>query len=218
MAEAPTRRGLPFVVSSPSGAGKTTLCRAVVDRDPQIVHSISYTTRKRRSGERDGVHYHFVGRAEFRRMGEAQAFVEFADYGGNLYGTGAAALDEALASGKDVLLEIEIQGARQIRQRRPDARLIFLLPPSRSELERRLRGRGTDSDEVIERRLASSRSELEEMSWFDYLVMNDDLETAIGEVREILGGERAGERAALVTRFGREAVLKRLGGRFDILP
>ena len=209
------RRGIPFVVSGPSGAGKTSVCRAAVERGPGIVHSVSHTTRPPRPGERDGVHYHFVSEKAFRALVERQAFVEFAEYGGHLYGTSAEQLDATLARGTDVLLEIDVQGAEQIRARRSDARLIFLLPPSKRELERRLRGRGTDAPEVVERRLALAQRELEAVRLFDYVVVNDDLERAIADVREILAAERAARVAPARARHGREAVLKRVGPRFD---
>ena len=209
------RRGIPFVVSAPSGTGKTTVCRAVVDRDPGIAHSVSHTTRPPRAGERDGVHYHFVSEKAFRALVERKAFVEFAEYGGYLYGTSAEQLDAALARGTDVLLEIDVQGAEQIHARRPDARLIFLLPPSKRELERRLHGRGSDAPEVVERRLALAERELEAVHLFDYVVVNDDLERAIAEVREILAAERDGRAGEARARHGRAAVLKLVAPRFD---
>lgn len=185
------RRGIPFVLSGPSGVGKTSVCKALVEREPGLVHSVSHTTRARRPGEREGVEYHFTSRAEFEALAARGVFVEYAEYGGNLYGTSAEQLDAALARGTDVLLEIEVQGAAQIRARRPDARLIFLLPPSWAELERRLRGRGTDGPEVVERRLALARRELEAADLFDWRVVNEDLERTIAEVRQILASERA---------------------------
>ncbi len=185
------RRGIPFVLSGPSGVGKTSVCKALVEREPGLVHSVSHTTRARRPGEREGVEYHFTSRAEFEALAARGVFVEYAEYGGNLYGTSAEQLDAALARGTDVLLEIEVQGAAQIRARRPDARLIFLLPPSWAELERRLRGRGTDGPEVVERRRALARRELEAADLFDWRVVNEDLERTIAEVRQILASERA---------------------------
>jgi guanylate kinase len=216
MAAGARRRGIPFVLSGPSGTGKTTVCRALVDGDPQLIHSVSYTTRAPRAGERDGVHYHFVSREAFEKLVAQQTFVEHAEYGGNLYGTSAARLDAALAQGVDVLLEIEVQGAAQIRARRPDARLLFLLPPSREELEHRLRARGTDRDAAVERRLALARREMEAVDLFDYAVVNDDLERAIAELREILAAERAGRTDAVRARHGRAAVVGRLRGRLGL--
>jgi len=211
------RRGIPWVVSAPSGTGKTTLCRAVVERDLGIVFSVSHTTRSPRPGERDGVHYHFVSEREFRRMVDAGEFLEWAEYGpqGNLYGTSRAAVEGPLARGLDVLLEIDVQGARQIRRRRPDARLLFVLPPSWEELERRLRGRGTDSPAAVEHRLTVARKELEELPLFDYAVVNDELERAVACVAEVLEAERAGRRAEALARHGREAVLARGGALLD---
>ncbi len=211
------RRGIPFVISAPSGTGKTSVCRRVVDADPLIIHSVSHTTRAPRAGERDGSDYHFVSDKEFRRLAEAGAFLEYAEYGGHLYGTGSGELDATLARGLDVLLEIEVQGAAQIREGRADARLVFLLPPSREELERRLRGRGTDAPEVVDRRLALARRELEAIRLFDYAIVNDDLELAVTQVREVLAAEREGRAADARARHGREVVLQRLGPRFDKL-
>jgi len=198
------------VVSAPSGTGKTTVCRAVVERDPAIEFSVSHTTRPRRPGERDGVDYFFVSPSRFRRLVEEDAFVEYAEYAGHLYGTSWASLDGPLAAGRDLLLEIEVQGAAQIRARRADARFIFLLPPSLEELEQRLRGRGSDPREVIDRRLAIARHECEAVRAFDYAVVNDVLERCIGALLEIIAAERRGAPAALRARFGRDAVLASL--------
>lgn len=205
------RRGIPFVVSAPSGTGKTTVCRGVLARGSGIRFSVSHTTRAPRPGERDGVDYHFVGAAEFRRRAGLGAFVEYAEYGGNLYGTSWEALEGPLRAGSDLLLEIDIQGARQVAARSElAARLIFLLPPSREALEARLRGRGTDPLDVVERRLAIAQQEFEAVHSFDYVVVNDALERAIADVLAIVQAERAGE-ADRLERFGRAAVLARLG-------
>jgi guanylate kinase len=174
------------------------------------VHSVSHTTRAPRPGERDGVEYHFVSAPEFRALVDADSFIEHAEYGGNLYGTSARQLDRRLAEGKDVLLEIEVQGAEQIKKRRADARLVFLLPPSRGELERRLRARGTDDPAVVEKRLALARRELAAVDLFEYAVVNEDLERAIADVREIMAAERAGRPEAARARHGRVAVLARM--------
>lgn len=192
-----TRRGIPFVLSAPSGAGKTTICHTLVARDPGIVLSVSHTTRPPRPGETDGVSYAFVPPERFRALVEAGAFVEYAEYGSNLYGTSWAALEGPRDRGLDVLLEIEIQGARQVRQRLADARLLFLLPPSWAELERRLRGRGTDAADVIERRLAIAHQELEAAPEYDYAVVNDDVERCVETVLGIVRAERAGGAAAI---------------------
>jgi guanylate kinase len=203
------------VVSAPSGTGKTTVCRAVVERDPHVVHSVSHTTRPPREGEVDGVHYHFVDAAEFERLRKTGAFLEWAQYGDNLYGTSAAELDACLDRGLDVLLEIEVQGAAQVRERRRNARLLFLLPPSWAELEKRLRGRGTDSEEAVQKRLTIARRELEAVWNFDYAVENDDLEGAIARVRDILAGEREGRGDALRRVHGVPVVMERMAPRFE---
>ena len=209
------RRGSPFVVSAPSGTGKTTVCRALVARDPQLELSVSHTTREKRAGEEDGVHYHFVSTAEFRRLVGEGAFVEYAEYAGNLYGTSFAAIEGPLARGRDLLLEVDVQGALQLRERRRDARLIFLLPPSQDELERRLRGRGTDAPEVVERRLALVRRELEALSAFDYAVVNEDVARTVDALAEIVAAERAGDTAHVQAAWGRAQLASRLG---SVLP
>jgi guanylate kinase len=209
------RRGIPFVVSAPSGTGKTTVCRGLVERDPGIEFSVSHTTRPQRPSERAGRDYHFVSRAEFERMIAAGAFVEHAEYAGNLYGTSLASLDEPLGRGADLLLEVDVQGALQLRERRPDARFVFLLPPSLEELERRLRGRNTDAPAVVERRLALVRRELGAVHAFDYAVVNEDVGRTIEALLEIVAAERAGDAAAARARWGRAAVVSRLAG---VLP
>jgi guanylate kinase len=209
------RRGIPFVVSAPSGTGKTTICRALVARDPLLEFSVSHTTRPKRSGEQEGVHYHFVGSAEFRRLVGEGAFVEYAEYAGNLYGTSFASLDAPLARGRDLLLEVDVQGALQLRERRKDARLVFLLPPSLDELERRLRSRGTDAPEIVERRLALVRRELEALRAFDYAVVNEEVERTVDALAEIVAAERAGDAARLRARYGSAEAASRLG---SVLP
>ncbi|MDG2335109.1 MAG: guanylate kinase [Myxococcota bacterium] len=206
-----SRVGIPFVVAAPSGTGKTTVCRLGLERDSLLDFSISHTTRSPRKGENDGVDYHFVSAAEFRRMVEEGAFVEHAEYSGENYGTSHEALRLPLEErGHDVLLEIEVQGAAQVRERRPDARFIFLLPPDMEVLEARLRGRGTDSDDAIDRRLAMADRELEAIRFFDYAVVNADLEETVSKVLEIISAERDGvpERISQVkARHGRARVL-----------
>jgi guanylate kinase len=187
------RVGIPFVVAAPSGTGKTTVCHAVRERDPLVEFSVSHTTRAPRSGEVDGVDYHFVSAAEFRRLVLAGAFLEHAEYGGQNYGTSREALRVPLEErGHDVLLEIEVQGAEQVKERRTDACFIFLLPPSLRVLEERLRGRGTDSDEAIDRRLALADRELAAIRFFDFAVVNDVLEEAVEAVLEIIHARREG--------------------------
>jgi guanylate kinase len=204
----------PVVVAAPSGTGKTTVCREVVARDGGIVFSVSHTTRRRRPAEVDGVDYHFVGEAEFHRLIGAGAFLEWAEYNGNHYGTSFASLDAPLAAGRDVLLEIEVQGARLVRARRRDARFIFLLPPSFDALRRRLSSRGTDTPEEVERRLQVARRELLAVRDFDYAVTNDALEACVIDVLAILAAERRGDCAALRRRFDPARVaLPAAGGR-----
>ena len=204
------RAGFPLVVAAPSGTGKTTVCRALVASDPQLVFSVSHTTRAKRPGEENGRDYHFVTEAEFRRMVDAGGFLEWAVYNDRLYGTSFAAIDAALASGRDVVLEIEVQGARQVRQRRADARLVFLLPPSWRALEERLRGRGTDGEEEIARRLRVAEGELAAACDFDYAVVNDEVERCVRELAGIVLAERRGDVAALRARFAPGPALARV--------
>lgn len=204
------RAGIPFVVSAPSGTGKTTVCRAAVERDPGIEFSISHTTRAKRSGEVEGRDYHFVTRAAFQALVAQGAFVEHAEYAGNLYGTSWAALDAPLAAGRDLLLEVDVQGALQLRERRRDARFVFLLPPSRDELVRRLRGRGTDSPGAIERRLAAVDAELRAVHAFDYAIVNDALESAVDALLAVIAAERSGAVGPAQERWGRARVVSSL--------
>lgn len=183
-------RGLLFIVSAPSGAGKTSLVKALVERDPGLVLSVSCTTRPAREGEQDGVHYHFLDRERFEREIAASAFLEHAEVFGNRYGTREADVRQCLDAGRDVILEIDWQGARQVRERFPEAIGLFVLPPSIEELERRLRGRGTDSDEVIARRMAQARDELAHFAEYSYLVVNDCFETALAALVAIVTAER----------------------------
>ena len=192
-----SRSGIPVVVAAPSGTGKTTVCREWVARDSSLCVSTSHTTRARREGEVDGRDYHFVSQQDFEGLVEEGAFLEWAVYNGNRYGTSWKELEKRLEAGLDVLLEIEVQGARQVRDRRRDARLVFLLPPTRAALRERLRGRGTDTDEQIERRLAVAQTELDAAQHFDYAVVNDDLQRCVTQLQEILMAERADEVCAL---------------------
>ena len=210
-----SRQGIPFVVSAPSGTGKTTVCRALVERDPQIEFSVSHTTRTPRRGEVDGVHYHFVTPDEFEELVRADGFVEHAVYAGNRYGTSWSAIDGPLEAGRDLLIEVEVQGAEQLRARRKDAKFVFMLPPSMNELERRLRGRGTDSADAIKRRLDAVRSELAAVHHFDYAVVNDDVDRAIEALGEIVAAERAGEPERARQAWGRATVVAELA---DLLP
>jgi guanylate kinase len=194
------RTGFPVVVAAPSGTGKTTVCRAVVERDPGIEFSVSHTTRPRRSSEVDGVDYHFVTPQEFERLAGEGAFLEWAEYNGNRYGTSWAAVDEPLRRGRDVLLEIEVQGARQVRERRADARFVFLLPPTRAALRERLEQRGSDDPAAIDKRLKIAEREIDEGARFDYAVVNDRLDACVGEVLAILAAERSGDTTRLRER------------------
>ncbi len=199
-----------MVVAAPSGTGKTTVCREVVARDPEIEFSISHTTRPRRERERDGVDYHFVTPEEFTRLVETGAFLEWAEYNGHHYGTSWAALEEPLRHGRDLLLEIEVQGARQVREKRADARFVFLLPPTLASLRARLEGRGSDDASAIARRLEIARREIDAGEGFDYAVVNDRLETCVGEVLEILAAERSGDTAQLRARYAPGPAIARL--------
>jgi guanylate kinase len=200
------RRGIPFLLAAPSGTGKTSVCHLLIEKnrkrgDPPIVFSVSHTTRRRREEEREGVDYYFVSPQEFQRLEEGGTFLESADYDGNRYGTSRSSVEDPIAEGKDVLLEIEIEGARQVRRRREDVRFLFLLPPSMEELRRRLEARGTDTPEQIARRLERAWDELVAAEDFDYAVVNDELDDCVESVLEIIGGERSGEPAALRRRF-----------------
>jgi len=201
------------VVAAPSGTGKTTVCRELVARDSSLCFSISHTTRARREGEVDGRDYHFVSERDFEGLVEAGAFLEWAIYNGNHYGTSWQELEARLDSGLDVLLEIEVQGARQVRARRRDARLVFLLPPTRAALRERLSGRGTDTPAEIDRRLAVAQGELAAARDFDYAVVNDDLQRCVAKLQEILAAERADSVRALREACDPAAALARLRAR-----
>ena len=179
------RRGILMVISSPSGAGKTTLARALAQNE-KLEFSVSYTTRAPRTGERDGVDYKFVTEEEFTQMIDRQEFAEWAVVHGRRYGTAVHTVNRALEDGKDYLFDIDYQGGAQIRGQWPaESVLCFILPPSMAELERRLRRRATDSHEAIERRLAMARGELEHFAEYDYLIVNDNFETALKELTSI---------------------------------
>jgi guanylate kinase len=182
------KRGKLFVIAAPSGAGKTTLVRALMQRRPTLRFSISYTTRKQRPIERDQYDYFFVNKEKFEQMRDAGEFLEHARVFDNYYGTSRQQVEQLLAAGQDVLLEIDWQGAQQIRRAMPECRSIFVLPPSRAALEQRLRGRGTDSDEVIARRLRDSLADLSHWNEFDYIVVNDDFERATEDLDTIVTG------------------------------
>lgn len=181
--------GTLWIISAPSGAGKTSLVKALLEQEPGLSLAVSYTTRPPRPGERDGVHYHFVEESVFLRMVQEDAFLEHAQVFGNRYGTAEATVREGLEAGRDLLLEIDWQGARQVRERFPAAVSVFVLPPSAQALHERLRGRGQDSEAVIGARMAQARSEASHYDEYDYLVVNDDFEAALGELRCLVRAE-----------------------------
>jgi guanylate kinase len=186
-----SRRGLLFVISAPSGTGKTTLVERLVQILPNLRESKSYTSRPARPGERDGVDYHFIGRPQFEAMVAANAFLEWADVFGNLYGTAAADVDHMLGDGQDVVLVIDVQGARQVRQRVVDHTAVFVMPPSYQVLERRLRGRSADPEPAMRQRLETARAEVSSFREYDYVVVNDDLESTVVRLQEIIAAERS---------------------------
>ncbi len=186
-----TTRGQLFIVSAPSGTGKTTLVERLVQCVPDLRLSRSYTSRPARVGEQDGVDYNFITRERFEGMVREVQFLEWADVFGNYYGTSASDTEAMLARGEDVMLVIDVQGARQVRSRGIETVDIFVLPPSAVVLEQRLRGRSKDSDEQIRRRLQVASAEVDEYSQYEYVVINDDIEAAVGRLQSIVGAERA---------------------------
>ncbi|MDY2969395.1 MAG: guanylate kinase [Butyricicoccus pullicaecorum] len=182
--------GKLFVFTGPSGTGKGTILSQVLACEPQLRLSVSATTRQPREGEVNGVHYWFMSQAEFENKIEHDAFLEHACYVGNYYGTPEQPVNDQLAEGYDVILEIEVQGAMQIHKKRPDAIMVFVSPPSMEELSNRLHGRGTESSEKVAARLAQAETELSHQSQFDYVIVNDDLGEAIADLRAILRAER----------------------------
>ncbi len=178
-----------FVIAAPSGAGKTTLVKALVVRNPELRFSISYTTRPKRRNEADGVDYLFVSKDDFDDLRQAGALLESAEVFDNHYGTSRAQVEEHLEQGHNVILEIDWQGARQVREAMPECVTIFILPPSHEELVRRLRDRRTDSDAVIDRRLRDAVSDMGHWGEFDYVVINDDLDQAVADLEAVLAGE-----------------------------
>jgi guanylate kinase len=186
-----SRRGLLFIVSAPSGTGKTTLVERLVQVVPRLRMSRSYTSRAARAGEHNGVDYNFISRERFEAMIAQHAFLEWADVFGNYYGTSAGDTEAILAAGEDVVLVIDVQGARQVRGRGIETVGVFVLPPSASVLETRLRGRSKDSEEQILRRLDVARTEVGEFAQYEYVVVNDDLDGAVNRLRAIVMAERA---------------------------
>jgi guanylate kinase len=189
-----SERGRVFVIAAPSGAGKTSLVKAVLETDPDCRFSVSTTTRPKRPAETDGVDYHFVSEPEFQRMVADDAFLEYARVFDHWYGTTRAAVEDLRSQGYDVILEIDWQGARQVRERLPECVGVFILPPSRDELERRLRTRAQDSDEVIARRLRDAAGDITHWEEFDHVVVNEDFEHALAELQAVIRGDGAESR------------------------
>jgi guanylate kinase len=193
--DAAGRRGRLFVIAAPSGAGKTSLVRALMEREPHLRFSISYTTRRQRPAEVHGRDYFFVDRPTFEGMVARDEFLEHALVFDNYYGTSRRQVEDALAAGRDLILEIDWQGARQVRRALPECHSVFILPPSRTELERRLRGRATDAEDVVQRRLRDAAADMTHWSEFDYVVVNDDFEQAVEELRSIVAGRGEASRS-----------------------
>lgn len=207
--EKPPAHGRLYVIAAPSGAGKTSLVKALLERRAGIEVSVSYTTRKPRPNEIDGRDYCFVDRAAFERLIEADALLEHAQVFDNFYGTSRERVERALAAGRDVILEIDWQGARQVRERMPACATIFILPPSHAALERRLRDRRTDDEAVIARRLRDAAADISHWREFDYVIVNDDFGQALGALGSIVGREGA---PWVSTRPGLEALSANLLG------
>ncbi|MCI1304930.1 MAG: guanylate kinase [Lachnospiraceae bacterium] len=199
-------KGVLTIVSGFAGSGKGTVMKRLLSRHEGYALSISATTRKPRNGERDGVEYFFKTKEAFEKMIEEHAFLEYASYVGNYYGTPASYVDEQLNLGKDVILEIEVQGALQVKKQRPDALLVFLTPQSGQELERRLRGRGTETDEVIRSRMKRAGEESKLMSSYDYILVNDDVDRAVEELHGLIRSQHlaASRNSGLIERISRE--------------
>ena len=201
-----TNKGRLIIISGPSGAGKGTVLSEVFRSNPNLEYSVSATTRAPRPGEKDGVNYFFVTREEFEQMIAEGAFIEYAQYVENYYGTPKAYVEEQLANGKDVLLEIEIQGALQVKKLRPDALLIFITPPSAEILEQRLTGRGTETPEVIAMRMNRAVEEAAYMDAYDYIIINDQLEDCIEKTHRLIQSQHAASslQSEFICRIQRE--------------
>jgi guanylate kinase len=184
------KQGILFVVSAPSGAGKTSLCRAITDSLEQLTHSVSYATRKPRAGENDGRDYYFVSQERFQDMIKAGDFAEWAEVHGNLYGTSRRVLDEMIAKGIDVILDIDTQGAKQIKSKYETAVFIFIMPPSLEILEERLRNRRSDDEAEIRKRMRRAHEEIRDYAMYDYIIVNRDFDRALTELRSIVVAER----------------------------
>ncbi|WP_295740502.1 guanylate kinase [uncultured Oscillibacter sp.] len=183
------KRGKTFIVSGPSGVGKSTVLKSLLDRRENVYFSVSATTREIRPGEEDGVHYHFLEVDTFRQWIAREEFLEYAEYVGNFYGTPKRYVDEAMDRGEDVILDIEIQGAIQVKSKRPETVSIFIAPPSWAELERRLTERGTDSPDKVQKRLLRAKVEFQTAHTYDYFVINDNVENAVRELEAIMTAE-----------------------------
>ncbi len=199
--------GTLYIVSAPSGAGKTSLVKALTDADPAIRVSVSHTTRAMRPGEQHGVNYHFVEHVEFKMLIEQDDFLEHAEVFGNFYGTSRSALQQALDQGVDLILEIDWQGAQQVRELMPEARSIFILPPSQQALRQRLNNRGQDSDEIIEGRMREAVSEMAHYHEYDYLIINDEFATALEDLKAIFRANRLEQK---IQQQRHETLLKQL--------
>ncbi len=183
-------QGTLYIISAPSGAGKTSMVKALLQRLPDVVVSVSHTTRAPRPGEQDGVDYHFIDKAEFERLVEAGEFLEYAQVFDNYYGTRRATVEAELQAGRDVILEIDWQGARQVASAMPEAVKVFILPPSTRALRERLAARGQDSEDIIARRMRDAVSEMSHYDEYHYLIFNDDFETAVGELQAVFVSRR----------------------------
>ncbi len=197
------KRGKTFIVSGPSGVGKSTVLNALLERRSNVYFSVSATTRDPRPGEEDGVHYHFLDVDTFRSWIVNDEFLEYAEYVGNFYGTPKKYVDAAMNGGKDVILDIEVQGAIQVTSKRPDTVRIFIAPPSWAELERRLTERGTDSQEKIQKRLLRAKVEFQTAHTYDYFVINDTVENAVRELDAIMTAEHCKPRERMEIISGR---------------
>jgi len=179
-----------FVFSAPSGTGKSTIAEALMERFDRLAYSISHTSRLPRGNEQDGIDYHFVTERNFREMIERNAFLEWAEVHGHLYGTALDTIKAQMSAGSDILMDVDVQGGRNVKKQFPESTLIFLLPPSLETLKQRLTARGTDDPEVIEKRMAQASEEIRQCSWYDYIIINDDLEKAVFEAQSIIVSAR----------------------------